>query len=199
MPEPVTRPPPAANMRLEGGPPALALVNTIYGQVGGPVEHDVLASPADLVTFARRVGLAGEGTPAGREAWRAAVALRDALDPVLRAPEDPPAPAREIVEAAIRDAVARGRLVPGQGWAWPDGDPMAPVHRLAHAAAGLLCDPEAMALLHTCAGCCWMYLDRSRNHSRRWCSMADCGTEAKKRRYVATRRSRRSTRGSGSG
>jgi predicted RNA-binding Zn ribbon-like protein len=51
-----------------------------------------------------------------------------------------------------------------------------------------------MALLHTCAGCRWMYLDRSRNHSRRWCSMADCGTEAMKRRYVATRRSRRERR-----
>jgi predicted RNA-binding Zn ribbon-like protein len=26
---------------------------------------------------------------------------------------------------------------------------------------------------------------------RRWCSMADCGTEAKKRRYVQRRRERR--------
>ena len=76
-------------------------------------------------------------------------------------------------------------------WAWPDDDPMAPVHRLAHAAVGLLTDRDAMGLLQTCAGCCWMYLDRSRNHSRRWCSMADCGTEAKKRRYVSKRRAAR--------
>jgi predicted RNA-binding Zn ribbon-like protein len=79
---------------------------------------------------------------------------------------------------------------------------MAPVHRLAHAAAGLLTDPAAMATLHTCAGCCWMFLDRSRGAGRRWCSMADCGTEAKKRRYVEKRRARRSprsTRASGSG
>ena len=46
------RPPPS--MRLDGGHPALDLVNTVYGQVGGPVEHDVLATPEDLATFARR-------------------------------------------------------------------------------------------------------------------------------------------------
>jgi predicted RNA-binding Zn ribbon-like protein len=179
--------PTAATMRLDGGHPALDLVNTIYGQVGGPVEHDVLASPADLVTFARRVGVAGEATPAGEAAWRAAVDLRDALDPVLRDPAHPAGP----VEAAARAALAAGSLQVGAGWVWPDEDAMAPVHRLAHAAAALLGDPAAMAVLHTCDGCCWMFLDRSRNQARRWCSMADCGTEAKKRRYVATRRSRR--------
>ena len=47
-------------MRLDGGHPALELVNTIYAQVGGPVEHDVLGTPGDLLTFARRVGVAGE-------------------------------------------------------------------------------------------------------------------------------------------
>jgi predicted RNA-binding Zn ribbon-like protein len=179
--------PSAAAMRLDGGHPALDLVNTIYGQVGGPVEHDVLTSPVDLVTFARRVGMAGEETPASEEAWRAAVALRDALDPVLRtgAPTEP-------VAAAARAALAAGSLAVGAGWRWADEDPMAPVHRLAHAAAALLADPAELALLHTCAGCCWLFLDRSRNRARRWCSMEDCGTEAKKRRYVARRRERRS-------
>src|SRR4051812_19632166 len=55
----VETPPTAANMRLDGGHPALDLVNTIYAQVGGPVEHGVLAGPEDLLTFARRVGVAG--------------------------------------------------------------------------------------------------------------------------------------------
>jgi predicted RNA-binding Zn ribbon-like protein len=178
-------------MRLDGGHPALELVNTIYGQVGGPVEHDVLASPEDLVTFARRVGTAGAGTPASEPAWHAAVALRDALDPVLRGPYDPPPEALGRLEAMVREAMAAGGLVPGEGWAWPDEDAMAPAHRLAHAAAGLLTDAEAMASLHTCAGCCWMFLDRSHNRARRWCSMEDCGTEAKKRRYVQRRRERR--------
>jgi predicted RNA-binding Zn ribbon-like protein len=42
-----------------------------------------------------------------------------------------------------------------------------------------------------CADCPWLFVDRSRNHSRRWCDMADCGTEQKKQRYVARRRTRK--------
>jgi putative stress-induced transcription regulator len=80
-----SKPPTAASMRLDGGHPALELVNTIYGQVGGPVEFDVLSAPEDLVTLARRVGLAEAGTPASPGALAAARALRGVLDPVLRA------------------------------------------------------------------------------------------------------------------
>jgi predicted RNA-binding Zn ribbon-like protein len=188
--------PTAATMRLDGGHPALDLVNTIYGQVGGPVEHDVLATPEDLVTFARRVGVADDGAPSSAEALRAAVALRDALDALLRAHLDteasaPPA-ASAAVEAAARAAQDAARLVPGYAWAWDGADPLAPVHRLTHAAVQLLTG-EDLGRLHCCAACCWLFLDRSRGTGRRWCSMADCGTEAKKRRYVQRRRERRQT------
>jgi len=38
-------------------------------------------------------------------------------------------------------------------------------------------------------GCGFLFLDRSRNGSRRWCSMEDCGTRAKIRKLSARRRS----------
>jgi hypothetical protein len=44
-------------------------------------------------------------------------------------------------------------------------------------------------------GCCcsdschWAFVDRSKNHSRRWCSMGDCGAREKARAYRARRRS----------
>ncbi|MEU8223081.1 CGNR zinc finger domain-containing protein [Kribbella sp. NPDC048915] len=37
-------------------------------------------------------------------------------------------------------------------------------------------------------GCGWLFLDRSRNGSRRWCAMADCGTRAKVRKLGERRR-----------
>lgn len=51
-------------------------------------------------------------------------------------------------------------------------------------AAQLLTSSE-VSLVRECAGpaCGWMYVDRSRNHMRRWCSMDGCGTRAKARRY----------------
>jgi predicted RNA-binding Zn ribbon-like protein len=31
--------------------------------------------------------------------------------------------------------------------------------------------------------CGWLFLDNTKNHSRRWCDMADCGSRAKAKRY----------------
>jgi predicted RNA-binding Zn ribbon-like protein len=198
---PVVRSVTAASMRLDGGHPALDLVNTVYGQPDGPVEADVLADPEDLVTFARRVAVAGAATPASQGALRSALRLRAALDAVLRARlagDGPPAGPLAVVEAAGRAALRAARLEP-QGvalaWTWPAGDPETPAHRLAHAAVGLLTSEADLAALRRCAGCRWLFLDRSRGAGRRWCSMADCGTEAKKRRYVRRRRERRAAGG----
>ena len=191
------RPPTAGTMRLDGGHPALDLVNTVYRQVGGPVEADVLTTPGDLVTFARRVGTAGSATPASPAALAAALALRGTLDALLRArvAGAPPPPAAlaalaEAARAALGAAVLTGR---GEAlaWTWPDGDALTPVHRLAHAGLGLLTDDAELARLHQCDACCWLFVDHSRGAGRRWCSMADCGTEAKTRRYVERRRERR--------
>ncbi|MDQ3937495.1 MAG: ABATE domain-containing protein [Chloroflexota bacterium] len=193
------RTPTAASMRLDGGHPALDLVNTVYGQVGGPVEADVLAEPEDLVTFARRVDMADRTTPASVRALRRAHTLRAALDGLLRvqiAGRRPPEGLRAAMESAVRDALRAGQLSPhgdALAWTWPADNAETPVHRLTMAAADLLTSEEELTLLRQCAGCCWLFLDRSRGAGRRWCSMADCGTEAKKRRYVERRRERRAS------
>ena len=31
--------------------------------------------------------------------------------------------------------------------------------------------------------CGWLFLDNTENHSRRWCDMGDCGSQAKAKRY----------------
>ena len=108
--------------------------------------------------------------------------------------EEPPAGALAALEDAARAALAAARLAPVDdvlAWRWDVRDAYAPVHRLAHAAVGLLGDEAELARLHQCAACCWLFLDHSRGAGRRWCSMADCGTEAKKRRYVERRREQR--------
>lgn len=192
----VVRPPTAASMRLDGGHPALELVNTIYGQVGGPVEYDALAAPEDLVVLARRIGLADLETPASDTALADVRALRDTVDLLLRARiagDQPPPGALAALEAAARVALGTARLTPqgnALGWMWPSSDAHSPVHRLAHAALELLSNEAELTRLRQCDGCCWLFLDHSRGAGRRWCSMADCGTEAKKRRYVQRRRER---------
>lgn len=38
-------------------------------------------------------------------------------------------------------------------------------------------------------GCGWLFIDTSRNHSRRWCSMEDCGNRVKARRHYQRNKS----------
>jgi predicted RNA-binding Zn ribbon-like protein len=56
--------------------------------------------------------------------------------------------------------------------------------------AGALLTGDQRARVRECSGhdCRWLFLDLSRNHSRRWCDMNDCGNRAKARRHYQRRR-----------
>ncbi|HET7009888.1 MAG TPA: ABATE domain-containing protein [Anaerolineales bacterium] len=59
---------------------------------------------------------------------------------------------------------------------------------VARSAADLLTSAEWLSRLGQCAddrGCGWLFLDASRNRSRRWCDIKDCGNRAKQRRHYA--------------
>jgi predicted RNA-binding Zn ribbon-like protein len=60
---------------------------------------------------------------------------------------------------------------------------------IARAAADLLTSSD-LALVRTCASptCQWFFLDTSKNHHRRWCSMKQCGNRAKVRRFYAKKK-----------
>jgi predicted RNA-binding Zn ribbon-like protein len=55
---------------------------------------------------------------------------------------------------------------------------------VASSAAELLCSAE-LAKLRQCRStqCGWLFLDTTRNHSRSWCDMSDCGNLNKVRRF----------------
>jgi predicted RNA-binding Zn ribbon-like protein len=60
---------------------------------------------------------------------------------------------------------------------------------LAQSAVDLLVS-EQIRLIRECGdeGCRWLFLDTSKNHSRRWCDMKICGNRMKARRFKAQRR-----------
>ena len=95
-------------------------------------------------------------------------------------------------------AVGRARLDPGTGVpirvsVGTRADSLV-VDRLAYSAVELLSTVD-LRHLRACpiddGGCGWLFLDRSRNGSRRWCAMGDCGAQAKARRLTARRRAAR--------
>jgi predicted RNA-binding Zn ribbon-like protein len=192
-------------LRIVGGDVALDFVNTEDGDP--PVE--CLRGYGDLVAWSVLVGLfsAEEGErlvgeadlrPEDAEAvYRDALRLRGALYGVFRALAeggDVPERGLETLRSYEREALSRGKLVQGDrsfSWEWKDGRDLAGMlWPVAHAATRLLTSGD-LDRLKLCAGCYWVFLDASRNRSRRWCTMEVCGTDAKMRRYVAKRAAKR--------
>ncbi|RTR26759.1 hypothetical protein EKG37_20860 [Robertmurraya yapensis] len=56
---------------------------------------------------------------------------------------------------------------------------------ILQSAVDLLVSKDDLERVKQCEGdaCGWLFFDTSRNRSRRWCSMADCGNRAKARRF----------------
>lgn len=56
---------------------------------------------------------------------------------------------------------------------------------ILQSAIDLLVSKSDLERVKQCEGdpCGWLFFDTSRNRSRRWCSMADCGNRAKARRF----------------
>jgi len=204
---------PAATMKLVGGDPGLDFVNTVGGRLpaagGGRanVRADKLGRYSDLVAFGVHAGLLSEaagrslrrrGEAAPRPALAVlgrAVAFREALYRTLRAlllARRPEARDLALLNHEIAGCRARERLLAegaGLRWQWRDDAGLeAPLLSVVRAAAALVTSPE-LRRLRQCGGvsCGWLFLDRSRNHSRQWCSMEDCGNLSKVRRFRARR------------
>jgi predicted RNA-binding Zn ribbon-like protein len=98
------------------------------------------------------------------------------------------------LNAAVRDAAERRQIVAtGRGfrWRWAGGGTslesvLWPIAR----SAGELLASEERSQVRVCDAdtCAWLFVDRSRNRSRRWCSMDSCGNRAKARRHYSRKR-----------
>jgi predicted RNA-binding Zn ribbon-like protein len=193
------------DLDLCGGDPALDFVNTLGGVREGPWDDEWLLDYRHLVSWAGHAGLL-DGQEEARLLERAdiepgrcdsahadALALREAMYRTFAAHalrEQPPAEDLTALAAAYREGLAHARLESRRGgsdWAWPaDEDPRMPLWLVAHAAVELL-RSERIGRLSHCRHCRWLFLDASKNRSRRWCSMAHCGTGAKVQRARARR------------
>jgi predicted RNA-binding Zn ribbon-like protein len=67
-----------------------------------------------------------------------------------------------------------------------------PLAAVAWSAADLLISDQVHHVRQCAdAKCGWLFVDTSKNHSRRWCSMGDCGSQAKARRYYQRKKMNR--------
>jgi predicted RNA-binding Zn ribbon-like protein len=195
---------------LVGGKLCLDFANTFEPPRGGS-QSDYLASYAELVRCTSHAGslseeeaqlllLEAEDKPSeAAVAFERAVALRETVYGVFSAVArgaDPESSDLDALSAAHLEALAHCHIMrteEGFGWARVAGEDNleSPLWPVVFSAMELLtsgylervkeCPPEE-------GGCGWLFFDMSKNKSRRWCDMAECGSRVKMRRYYYTRK-----------
>ena len=195
---------------IVGGNLALDFANTQSGPPGGEPDVESLSSYEDLVAWAVRVGAvdppdaddlvrhARRQPRDADEAFERATALRALIFKVFAAMADdatPPADALARLRDEEAEALAHADLAAGPGgfeWTWPRPSDLNGLRwPIVHAATTLLTGGR-LERVKACGGCRYLFVDETKNGSRRWCSMAECGTRAKMRRFVARRSATRS-------
>jgi predicted RNA-binding Zn ribbon-like protein len=197
---------------FSGGWLCLDFNNTLdQDKEGRDVEH--LHTYADLVEWAAQAGIisAIKARMLTREAEthpsQAATTLADAIAlrrliyrifSAVAAGRDPETADSTALNAALGASVVWLRIVrpqhednhpddaPAYEWGWADSSSRLDqiLWPIVWSAAQLLVS-ERLHQVRECGSdsCRWIFMDTSRNHSRRWCSMEGCGNRAKQRRH----------------
>jgi predicted RNA-binding Zn ribbon-like protein len=156
-----------------------------------PTLRDRIENPDDFLGWARRAGAKLEERPAPKTLARMH-RLRGALIGIFHALAEertPQAGDLLVLNEELAEARAAEQLVPdGNGFVVADSSPQL-IDRFRHAIArdaGALLTGD-LRRVKRCPShdCLWLFHDDSKNLSRRWCAMDDCGTLEKVRRYRA--------------
>lgn len=186
-----------------GGNLALDFANTV-DDPDGPARYDHANSWADLLDWSIRIKAVSPGhatrldqvvsTGSKRTTVRRAVELRQAITLLFGGYADGEPHHAEhwlALRPFTADAFAHATLhAPGTGLArlsWPAAEDPADLWRPIAVAATDLLRSNDFYRIKRCAQCPWLFVDHSRNHSRRWCSMDNCGTAVKMQRYITRR------------
>jgi predicted RNA-binding Zn ribbon-like protein len=192
---------------LIAGHPALDLVNTLDWRFRQSEPEELLKSYADLLRFAEQSKMltarqarqlhGATSDNAGMRVLSECRKLREAIAEILYAGLDgrtPSATSLMTVEHHFQAARGHRKLSWNESrlkWDWAEAETEAalPLWLLALSASRLLTSEEIRSV-RACGSpeCRWLFLDTSKNHTRRWCDMKICGNRMKARRFKAQRR-----------
>jgi predicted RNA-binding Zn ribbon-like protein len=191
---------------LSGGHPALDLVNTLDWRFRESGPEEFLENYADVIRFTTQCGLVSAvdarkllRNSLDNKSTRVLAAVRDlreASAEVFYAALDrksPSASAVERLQACFTTARQQQELRwNGEKLSWTlpaTASPDLPLWLLGLSTSALMTSDQ-MHLIRECgnAECRWLFVDTSKNHTRRWCNMKICGNRMKARRFKAQHR-----------
>lgn len=191
--------------QLVAGHPVLDFVNTLDWRFRESGTDDLLIDYSEVFRFAAQSNLL---TPEQQRrlrrvfpesdsahAFRRAIELREAMAQIFYALVEgvaPPVAAAFKLDQYLHTAQSHRRLRWNKSrfeLAWnanEDSELQLPLWLLAQSASDLLI-AEAAQRVRACANleCRWLFLDTTKNHTRRWCDMKICGNRMKVRRFKA--------------
>jgi predicted RNA-binding Zn ribbon-like protein len=188
-----------------GGHVVLDFVNTVPWRLAPERTFDRLPDAAALIGWAHAVELIDarqarelRSETAAHPARAQALAtrtweLRENLYLVLRplaAGEAPDETLIEYVRHEIVDALTQARIASVVPLHWTlQITGVRDLQRALALSSWRLLQFEDLTRVRQCrdSGCGWLFLDRSKNSSRRWCSSADCGNRTRARRHYRRR------------
>jgi len=178
--------------------------------INSVVLGDKLGEYSDLVAWslhsgivtaaeARRLEQESKRKPAATKAVLGrAIQLREALHRIFKSTmtqRKPQSVDLETLNDELQEARKHERLVAstkGFTWQWIDSEAALDqmLWPIAYSAAEFLSEAD-LSRLRECGGeeCGWLFEDTSRNRSRQWCHMQDCGNLEKVRRFRTRLRS----------
>ena len=194
-----------------GGWLCLDFTNTV-SSYGNGYPNERFEGYADVVEWGRKASVLSDGQARGlleaadrrpeeaASVFQRALALREAIHWIFSSISDDTSPGSadlDTLNAELSRGMAHSRIVAtehGFEWGWADEEEALDrvLWPVARSAADLLTSEE-LDRVRECAGntCGWLFVDMSRNHSRHWCDMRDCGNRAKVRRYYQRKKSAR--------
>ena len=186
-------------LEIVGGALCLDFANTINSRL--QPEHDYLLQYSDLVGWANKVGIlsVAEMNRLQKESkqkideaeivLQTASLLRELLYGVFATTAKGSEPNNKDMQTLVTlygDAISHGQLIKTDhhfSTAWKLDEGLGAVLWPIIHSAGELLQSEELQQVKECPGCGWLFLDTSKNQSRRWCSMYTCGVRDKMRRY----------------
>jgi predicted RNA-binding Zn ribbon-like protein len=201
----MTAPNQKSRFEFTGGNLCLDFANTVNGRDAENPE-ELLTAYNSLVVWGTEAGvltpttmqrlyrMAAETPGYAQTALRYSVHLRDAIYTIFSAVADRrgiSGSALLALNVSVQEASEHARIAHTSrrfAWEWvsPEEHLNSMIWPVARAAAELLVSDD-LAFVRQCASsdCAWLFLDKTKNHRRRWCEMRTCGNRDKARRYYA--------------
>jgi predicted RNA-binding Zn ribbon-like protein len=184
--------------RFSGGALALDVANTVVLRADPARRFDRFEDPAELAPFADAAARFRAGELGGAalrvddpgSSRARMIALREAIDAMFREAAETGGYRADGLSDLLRQCAAAlpagGARLGRSGWIETGGGPLQLETAVALSALSLLRELPRRDV-KICANCGWLFVDRSRNHSRLWCDMAVCGNRRKARRHYQRR------------